>query len=150
MMQDLRLSKVTDLAIVHGKPLTQVDIVEEQRQLLIKAAQNRLHPIVDALHTALHITSSDDDPGGDGPGQVCIVDFTLFGANRTAVPLDGSEARKATRGGRKQFMLSGYVTPAAAGAAGAWLGPARCVVPVTATMSCSSPPRLAAARLLGR
>ena len=74
-----------------------------------------VHPIVDALHTALHITSSDDDPGGDGPGQVCIVDFTLFGANTTSVPLDGSEARKATRGGRKQFMLSGCVTPAAAG-----------------------------------
>lgn len=60
-------------------------------------------PIVDQLHTALHITAP-------APGALQIVDQTLFGKNTTSVDLDGSEVSKKTRGGRKSFMLSGHVT----------------------------------------
>ena len=42
-----------------------------------------------------------------------IADTTLFGANTTNVVLGGAETQKATRGGRKHFMLSGYVAPTA-------------------------------------
>ena len=59
-------------------------------------------PIVDQLHTALHISAP-------APGALQIVDQTLFGANTTRVELDGSEVEKKTRGGRKSFMLSGSV-----------------------------------------
>jgi hypothetical protein len=60
-------------------------------------------PIVDQLHTALHITAP-------APGSLQIVDQTLFGTNTTSVDLDGTEVPKKTRGGRKSFMLSGHVT----------------------------------------
>lgn len=49
-------------------------------------------PIVDTLHTALHITSPTT-------GALQITDQTLFGTNTTSVSLDGSEVEKKTRGG---------------------------------------------------
>lgn len=66
-------------------------------------------PIVDQLHTALHITAP-------APGSLQIEDQTLFGTNTTRVQLDGSEVEKKTRGGRKSFMLSGHVASIPAGA----------------------------------
>lgn len=55
---------------------------------------------VDAIRTDLSISCEN--------GELTVVDQTLFGKNTTQVILGGEEVERATKGGRKKFMLSGY------------------------------------------
>ncbi|KAK3266203.1 hypothetical protein CYMTET_25156 [Cymbomonas tetramitiformis] len=69
-------------------------------------------PIIDRVHTTLDITCIDRQ--GDFNSErfkpkVRIQDRTIFGTNFTEVSLDGEELEKLTKGGRKRYMLSGYL-----------------------------------------
>lgn len=55
---------------------------------------------VDALRVDLHITCSD--------GSLRVTDSTWFGRNTTEAVLGADEVERATRTGRKRFMLSGF------------------------------------------
>lgn len=57
-------------------------------------------PVADQLSVTLRIACLS-------PDQLEIVDKTALGRNATTVTLDGSEHERATRNGRKRFMLSG-------------------------------------------
>jgi hypothetical protein len=41
-------------------------------------------------------------------GTVTVTDETWFGSNNTTVELGGAEVERSSKGGRKQFMLSGW------------------------------------------
>ena len=60
-------------------------------------------PITDRLSVTLRIACLS-------PDELEIVDKTPFGRNATRVTLDGVEHEKASRNGRKRFMLSGSTT----------------------------------------
>ena len=62
-------------------------------------------PLADNLSVTLRIACLS-------PDQLEIVDKTALGRNATRVTLDGSEHERATRNGRKRFMLSGEMTEA--------------------------------------
>ena len=81
--------------------------------------------LADLLHTTLEIRKRD---GGETTScsVLEITDFTLFGQNTTAVTLDGAETEKATRGGRKKFMLSGCLEPIGGGASSGTASVIRC------------------------
>lgn len=60
--------------------------------------------LVDAVTVTLRMSL-------DGDGTLEIVDKTIFGRNSTRVLPGGEEQRVTTRGGRKQYMLSGTLSP---------------------------------------
>ena len=59
-------------------------------------------PVADRVRTTLRISCPSEN-------TLEIVDKTSFGRNSTRVPLDGSEMEKTTKGGRKTYMLSGFM-----------------------------------------
>lgn len=60
-------------------------------------------PLIDAVSVTLRISCDD------ARGEAQIVDKTVFGRNETRFKLDRSEEEVATRGGRKRFMMSGWL-----------------------------------------
>jgi hypothetical protein len=64
-------------------------------------------PFVDGIATTLRVSACYEE--GSNEVSVEIVDKTILGRNSTKVVLGGGEEEKATRTGRKKFMLSGYV-----------------------------------------
>jgi hypothetical protein len=56
--------------------------------------------LLDAVPTSLDITEEE--------GTITVTDQTWFGSNHTTVELGAAEIKKSAKGGRKQFLLSGW------------------------------------------